>query len=61
MYDDGTFNSDQWSDIKNIPYANAVVQITDACLIHGPDDNQAQYRPFVSATNASSVKIAARM
>lgn len=61
MYDDGSFDGDQWSDIQWLPYASAVVEITNACLIHGSDDNEDKYGPMVAVTNAAWVKIAARM
>ena len=57
IYDDGDFDGSQWDDIQTIQYGDAILDITSACLIHGADDSQSLYRPYMPATNAAAVKI----
>ena len=60
-YQDGTFDGNQRKDIVDIQYKEAVVNITNACLVHGGNDTQTMYNPYANATNAAALKIAARM
>jgi len=60
-YNDGTFSSDQWSDIGVSDSEGAIVNLTEACYYHGPNDTQALFKPTTDAKNAELVKIAVRM
>jgi len=57
-FNDGSFDWTQWKDTEWMQYAQSIIDITNACLIHWASDSQSQYHPYVDATNAAWVKIA---
>jgi hypothetical protein len=61
QYNDGKFDPSQRSDINGSQYKGSIEFITETCLVHGPQDNQAEYGPYRLSTNAQIAKVAARM